>query len=162
MNQKIQDWLELSSKSVSVRNPISIHIDDLLGAQLEKDDIVNISTKAFLSLNKQIGQQQLTVIPLLVIPLRVIGNELSLAAPANLPILKNQLGDEPPSLYLLSRDSLRLTEACEEYKYPLPFELIPSLPKDVYVYFREFRNSQAIKNQWEFSRCVYVQRNPMF
>lgn len=161
MNQKIHNWLEVSLESLRLENPQTIHIDDLLEQKLNKNNVVELSAQAFLILAEIMKQKQLTAFPLLVIPMLVKNNQLSLAIPENLDALKDQLDDEPPSLYLMHQDSLRQLEVCEEYRHPLPFELIASPLINLYAYYREFRYEQARTNRWEFSRCIYVQPNPL-
>ncbi len=159
MNQKIQEWLEKELQHLSVRHPASIHLDALLDKNVGKDAIIDVSMETFLTLVEQVGETRLFVIPMLIIPLQVIGTQLTKEVPKDKAALIRELDDEPPSLYLLHPDTLKMVEFCEEYKCPLPFELAISSVYNLYIYYREFRCAEILTNQWEFSRCIYVRAN---
>lgn len=161
MDQKIHLWLTKELGNLSYENPISIHLDQLLGEEIEKGSLLDISIKAFLMLVDQLGDKRSLAIPLLVIPLKVIGSQLVMETPRDLAMLVNHLDYEPPSLYLLHPDILKYPEYCEEYKCPLPFQFVQLSTHNVYTYYREFRCEEALKNQWEYSRCIYIQLNPV-
>ena len=162
MNKKIQEWLAKEFDNLSVEHPMSIHLDDLLNEKVRKDTIIDVSVQAFITLIEQLKEKRTLTVPMLVIPLHIIGTQLAKEVPRDLAMLVNQLDDEPPSLYLLHPGILMHLEFCEEYKCPLPFELASSTTYKFYAYYREFRYAEALKNQWEFSRCIYIQPNPLF
>jgi len=156
-HQKIERWIEAGLKNLTVRNPISVHINDLLNIELEEPQIVSISLMSFTALVIGMRKRQMSAKPGLVIPLSTGSFHLTANVPSSLREIESQLDIETPSLYLLSWNIARCVEVYEEYKSPLAFELISASFKGAYAYYREFRDATAIKNGWEFSRCIYIE-----
>jgi hypothetical protein len=66
-------------------------------------------------------------------------------------------GSEPPSFYLITRHSDEMMELCEEYIKPLAFKELGKLGENIKVYYRSYRQADALTYGWEFSRCIYFE-----
>lgn len=157
LNQKIERWIENNLHLLASHNHLSIHIDTLLGEGINQSEIISTSLEVFTLLVGQTEKQKISARPGLVIPLLSDSYQLEAVVPQNLEEIENQLNDEPPSLYLLDCKVLKYLAIYEEYKCPLSLELFKDIREGTYIYYREFRDATAIKNEWEFSRCVYVE-----
>jgi hypothetical protein len=156
LHQRIEKWIANNLKLVSIYNPVSIHIDDLLGGDVKKSETISTSILAFLTLVKRMQELEMPAKPMLVILLINIGKKIKRAIPHNLVAIESQLDIEPPSLYLLDWSPAEYFETCEEYRSPLTFKLINNSIDGIYIYYREFRYAMGIENNWEFSRGIYV------
>ena len=148
------NWINKNIQKVSIKNPISIHINN----ECDAANLLERSLKLFefilncdldLKVNK----------PILVIPLKpvqIFSKEI---------IQFNQctelLSDEPPSIYIVNRSDSKICERCEEYKLPVNVPIITQ-KTDIFLYafYREFRNFLGITNDWEYERCLYLEAYP--
>ena len=161
LRQRIELWVEANLGSVSVRNPVSNHLDEVLGRPVERPDIIDLSLHAYAILVDQMQKLRMPAQPVLVIPLRSESIRLEATVPQDLPSIKSLWRQvEPPSLYLFSWDASRLLEVCEEYRAPLVFDPMPPPIAGTYAYYREFRDMAGIENNWEFTKGVYVEYFP--
>jgi len=161
LEKQIEGWVSANLKHVSLDNPVSIHIDMLVGKEVERSQLIPLSIEAFIALVKRIRKLQIPIQPTLAIPLVTLSNRVEMAAPHNLETLESQLPDrETPSLYLLDPNTWRGCENYEEYKAPLGFSLLARSTKGIYFCYRELRDGLAIKNNWEFARAVYAEFYP--
>jgi hypothetical protein len=155
LDKRISHWLTNSLPIVTVTNPVSIHLDDLLGESMA--DIISPAMQSFLILLEQLRIMQMPVKPGLVIPLVSLSNKIERAIPENLTSLKKQLCHEPPSLYLLDWATSEHQLEGEAYWSPLSFSILDVASSDIQIYYKEIRYSLAIKDDWEFARAVYVE-----
>jgi hypothetical protein len=156
MDSKIIQWLENELPHISLADPVSVHLEELLGRELKGEELVTRAVEVFSALVKELAVRGIRAIPLLAIPLHARSNRLTREVPQDLMALVEDLDMQTPSLYLLHRDAFSHAEFCEEYRYPLPFDLTGLPEAGFYAYYREFRYPDAIENDWEYTRCVYV------
>jgi hypothetical protein len=153
----VKSWVLENIPFVATNKFDSIHLDALLPGIYTKANSISLAKTTFLIL-EEVTKADLSVEPFLTIPLGYGTNKLAANCPQNMDELQNQWDDfEPPSLYMLSSESLIPPETWEEYKCPLPFNLFEE-DSPTYSYYREFRTLEDIKNDWEFFRCVYTRR----
>lgn len=71
--------------------------------------------------------------------------------------LKYGIGDEPPSLHLLTASICLKPEVHEEYRFPVSCPV--EFPQGVVSgsYYRCFRSAEDIGNNWEFVRALYIE-----
>jgi hypothetical protein len=157
MNLKIKSWLEENWHKAEGINFATIHLDipkNIGSSQLTiwALEIYQEALNHLISCNK-------TKKLVLVIPLQVLGNQLSQQFPTSQELLNTEISlEEPPTLYLLSNDFYSYKFCDEEYKVLLPF-LLKDTP-DILAYYREFRSPEAQAKAWEYSRCVYIEYFP--
>ncbi len=153
--QSVRKWVNSQIVSLSDTKIATIHLDDLLKRDIEKRDSLDVSAKVFCALIENIKNNE-NLMPVLVIALECV--ETFDNSIPDLNSITEQLSDEPPSIYLLHREVCKYLEICEEYKYPLSYDLInePELKKNIYWYYRIFRGHEAIQKNWEYSRCIYA------
>jgi hypothetical protein len=80
--------------------------------------------------------------------------------PKDIDELQSELSDEPPSLYILSRELPKKFDPVQEFKTPLNFSLFSGYEDQIDIQYREFRFHHAIQNNWEFLRVVYLEYFP--
>ncbi len=157
MENLLRIWIENSQEIIVREGYVSIHLDQLLEQHFEKDKILGVSINIFSQLVKYVILKDIKFIPLLTIPLHNGGNKITFSVPRKVEDILRDLGDEPPSLYLLEKQTDLGFDGCEEYRKPLSFDIVTrSVKGKTYSYYREYRDRQAIKSQWEFNRCLYT------
>jgi len=156
----IKQWLVTNLPTVSVTNPVTIHLDELIGDTIFEKNTLTVSIDVYQTLVEQLVALETPVKPGLVIPLVSSSRKLTMKVPLNLEELIHQRDqNEPPSLYLIDWRPNKTRVVCEEFHTPLSFNLL-TIGNQVYSYYREFRYSLGIKNNWEYSRAVYVEFFP--
>ncbi|NLD93285.1 MAG: hypothetical protein GX639_11530 [Fibrobacter sp.] len=142
--------------NVGMNNPISVHFDELLKGIYDSKNIVNQVLEAYTILINTMKVDVLkSIMPIVVIPLNPIERiDFSIVGWHN---CEANLSDEPPLLYLQSRESLKLLEIVEEYKVPLLIPNVDTMNREIISYFRIFRNKEAYENNWEYERCIYIE-----
>ena len=153
LKEGLRTWLRSSLPAVDILSPAHVHVDELVPDQMGGRRLLALAELGFSFILDELRQSNL--IPLLVIPL--VEGTLATRAPMDRASIANQLGAEPPSYYLMSSEAEKLTEDVEEYRVPLSPALFP-LIKKAFVYYRVFRDSEAMEKGWEFTRCVYVRQ----
>jgi len=154
MNEKVEHWLNDNLPQVTTQPALSIHLDELLDQPINPNEYIPLGLTAFGRLIELLQALQLPVKPMLVIPLTSHSNQISRIIPSNMSDLETELTPEPPSLYLLDWTPVEYFGVCEEYRSPLPFNLLAQ--SGVYVYYREYRYEMDIIHDWEFMRAIYV------
>lgn len=143
-----------------VRSPhafVSNHIDEIIVHLQLNQNLVSESLEAFAALVSIIRQKGDIVQPMLAIPLEYKYNYILREVPSNLEeIVRRRRAEEPPSLYLLPWDAWVQPVQHEEYRCPLPFDILHHQVIGINSYYREFRNLDDMANDWEFTGCVYV------
>jgi hypothetical protein len=150
-----------NSSRVGVHEPVSNHIDEVLGRKLERAETIPLSLRAFTVLVDEIGKLAQFVQPMLSIPLTSESNKLSAAVPQDFQSMMEEWRDrEPPSLYLLDWELPKYLYSYEEYRRPLPFHLFsPPIP-GVDEYYNEFRFPPDIESDWDYVRSVNAKYYP--
>lgn len=157
----LQPWLDENLALVSATNPISDHIDRLLGEKPSPAQMVTISMRAFCTLITLLERLRMPVRPAMFIPLISHSATLTLTPPRSLNEIAAQLSDEPPGLYLLSWEHNRASWPEEIYSVPLTFPLLPDLPSGILTTYQEARHGQDITDGEEFSHALRVDYFPL-
>jgi len=147
-------WLVESLASIDDCGYVTSHISNVIDFKYSKDEIKKISIDILLDLvNSEVYKNNSTrLMALLVVPL--ICSQSIMLWNENLSIV-DQMCDEDPSIYLLDRNNIKLLESIEEYKVPINLSGLEDISFN--VYYRCFRNDEAIKNSWEFNRSIYIE-----
>lgn len=151
----IEEWIQQELGKVTIRNPSSKHIDELLVDMPVKEDRLDISFELFGHLIKRLQEMGFPKKPVLIIPLKSANSKIEQRTPRSQEEIEQQFSIEPPSLYLVDWDQARVKNVLEQYRVPLPFELNDA--EGIYVTYRESRDKFAIENDWEVSRNIYVE-----
>jgi hypothetical protein len=157
---KLFDWIKTNGNNLAGSAFITEHVDVFLSANWP-DGVIGTTIKLFSSAVHFVEKESLAANPLITFPLKTKGKQLSMSSPHSVESLSSDLDmNEPPSLYLLSRELKLYKYDMEEYISPVTF-LLPGLDYlQTKVYYREYRTTLAIKNNWEFSRVLYVEYYP--
>jgi hypothetical protein len=154
MNEKLEHWLNDTLSQVTAEHALSIHLDELLEKPINLNEYLTLGLVAFGQLVELLQILQFPIKPMLVIPLASHSSQISRIIPSSMSDLETELTPEPPSLYLLDWTPVECFGVCEEYRSPLPFNLLTQ--SGVYVYYREYRYEMDILHDWEFMRAIYV------
>lgn len=157
---RVQNWITENISLVSAKHPVSIHIDELLGRKFKGQESLRISLDAFEQVINILLKNGVPVQPSLTIILESESKKIELNIPKNRKEIVAQLAPEPPSVYLVSWDASKYLSVIEEYKTPLPFDLLLNEVEGVITYYIEYRGSIGIENDWEFSRAIYLDYYP--
>lgn len=163
-SQKARIWALKTLKTLTARQSVSIHIDELLSldrSTLSEQDLLNISCIVYkVVLERVVKSGELDRInPVLVIALKEHEHD-GISNLGDIPV-DEQLSSSPPEIHLICRDFSQVNQEREEYRISLPSNIIPALSETgVSLYFSCFRNSVGIHNNWEFARSVVVEYYP--
>lgn len=160
LEKAIEQWSTKNIDQVSINNPISNHLDEILGIKIPRYETIATSCRAFGYLAELIKKTQHRVKPTLVIRLLTISANLGMNVPYSWEAIEDQLTHEPPSLYLLDWEIVKGYTVREEFSSPLPFQLMEEIPDKIYVYYKEFRSAEDIENNWEVARGIYIEYFP--
>jgi hypothetical protein len=156
----IKQWFLENKDRVTPVHPISAHISDLLGRRITKKSMLSVSFASLLVVIRESKSLGNPVKIFLIIPLNSISNKISFQIPQDLKNIQADLCDEPPSIYLKSWEMARQSTIVEEYKIPIKLDLPTEFEDQLYVYYSECRYEIAFVNNWEFSRCIFVEYYP--
>jgi hypothetical protein len=101
-----------------------------------------------------------------VFPLLSKWKKIRLKVPSTLEEIETELDIEPPSLFLETWETRKNYERIEEYRYPidsnllLDSEMTIKAIENFFSYYREFRYSEALLENFEYSRCIYIEYFP--
>lgn len=154
------NWVNDNFTEVTEKQPISIHIDELLGTKVKGEEALDASLDAYRNIIAFLEKESVPVQPSLTIILHGDNKGMNFIPPKNKEEIISQLGLEPPSIYLLSWDSSKYLSVNEQYKKPLGFNLLHHKVEGVFTYYIEYRNQIGIENDWEFSRAIYLDYFP--
>ncbi len=159
----IKEWLEsITSYSIlPTDGHAHIHIDDLLDITLPNPDAVGISIQAFKTLIKYVGKWETPVKLSLAIPMKSIGNKISLMVPQNIEDITSQLDFEPPSLWVIDWQSfysptLLRPIILEEYRSPIGFNIMEINDKSIVTYYHEYRSKEEFETNQVIHRQIYI------
>jgi hypothetical protein len=156
LRSTVKKWVRDNINEVRLKNPVSIHINELIDETIKPTKIIEKSIEAFEIVVSSLNEDELVKIkPILTCPLNPV-EEFSVEMKDWENCLKD-ISDEPPSIYLQDRNSEKLLEAVEEYRIPISSPIIKTINYRPYSFYRIFRNMDAIKNDWEYERCIYTE-----
>ena len=153
---KLRAWVEKAIPSVHDRAPLSFHVDAFLGDLSSGASPVGDAIQVFGSLVLIVDLVRFK--PMLVVPL-IPSDELD---PRHVEWSEaaSQLKEEPPSLYLLSRDVDKFLQRAEEYRCPVARPVLPGIEGDYASYYRCYRSAMGREWGWDFERCLYLEAYP--
>jgi hypothetical protein len=148
-------WVQLMIDKVAPLSPQSIHLDELLKDVLPttSEISINIALECFKTAVKELEDNALKIKTILVWP---IGHSEKLI----MEVPQLECGEEPPSLYLADREDDRYYELSEEYRIPISPLYLTQFNKNAQCFYRCFRTAEAIKGNWEYERCIYIEHYP--
>jgi hypothetical protein len=156
---KVNNWVSDIFKDIEKHIPKDIHIDELLSMEIDRGDLITYSCSAFDLIIDQLQNRHFSGKVVLAFPLNIRGRKISMKPPKDYADFENQLDTlTPPSIFVFSWDISKYMEYVEEYIVPVEYDLPIKIDKEkTLVYFREHRNGLSLVNQWEFSRCIYIE-----
>lgn len=159
----IQKWVLDGPNEYAANKNSSLHINELINCCTDTNQVIEITLQALSILQSVLREHKLDVKCGVVFPLEVLGNKLEFAVPKSMYAMNAamDLKHEYPSLYYYDWSLVKLPESCEEYRCPLPFAFSQLLSDEFLIYYRESRDLQAIKKDWEFSRGIYIEASSM-
>lgn len=156
---KVESWLSAAIRSVTPRNPESIHIDDLLGLSAPRNAVA-LGVRCYSKLIRLLDGHELDrLLPVLTIPLRASERLDPVAVPWSRA--EEEASSEPPSIYVVCREVAGMLQEAEEYRCPIePSHRLPELGVKYSSYYRCFRWIEGLANDWEFERVIYLETYP--
>lgn len=148
--------------TVTAYNPQTKHITDILERPLiANKEIFGISLLAIRILARELQMLNNPLKAGLVIPLQSDFKQIINKVPNSFEdILIEMEKHDPPSLILESWEIARNFTITEEFRTPLKFPLFDEPLQKFYFYYREFRYERDYINDWEYSRCIFVEYYP--
>jgi hypothetical protein len=148
----VEAWIAKDLHLLTPLNPVHIHSTDLLeGQEGTGQQLLKAIRLPFLHTIDVLGERLVDVMPVLVIPLESTAT-LVCEPP---PLESLDLSAEPPSIYLLHRDSAKTFRPGEQYRRFLRnFTLFDRDSEDVFFFFEAFRSERESGAAWEFVRSI--------
>ncbi len=159
-SDKIEKWFLQASTQVFPHKPVSIHMDELLGVHVNKEEYLSTSLGVFLILLEKIKSMDASFQLILGIPLISRRNKIKFLVPKDQSAMERDFTDTPPNIYLVSWETKKYLNIIEGYECPLPFNLFSPPLEGVYIRYSESRGEISIKNNFEFARNVSVEYFP--
>lgn len=119
---------------------------------------IQLAAEVYEFVLERLGDHSSEIKAVLFLPLR----ETKVLAPIPPPRghLVDALGEEPPSVYLISREVDMFLYVREEYRVPYELELAMASRPDVFCWYRAHRDTEAYENDWEYSRSIMIEHYP--
>jgi len=156
---KLQTWLEEALRHVAPKAPQHIHIDQLGASAATREDSLLLANEAYTFVLERLGDRTTEAKAVLFLPLQ--DRETLDPRPPSRERLVEELGHEPPSVYLLSREVEKSLYIREEYRVPYDLSLLPVASRpDVFTWYRVHRDEEAYKQGWEYSRHLMLEHYP--
>ncbi len=151
-------WMSEALKRLSPRQPAHLHLDPLGVSASTKETALRLASDAYGLVLDQLGDRAREVKALLFLPLHS-SESLSLSPPP-LNQLSAEFGEEPPSIYLLSRSADTFLYVREEYRVPYALNIPASDRADVFTWYRVHRDEESYRQGWEYSRSIVLEHYP--
>lgn len=153
--RKLRAWIDDSIRSDHRKPFITSHVDEFLGEISNRHELLDKSLDLLHELVKASVEQKIIedFTPLLVVSLEASENILFWNRSVS---VVEEMIEEPPALYLVSRMSNREGNQYQEYKFPIHLELVDFKKYNFDVYYRCWRDRVGIENNWEYSRAIYI------
>jgi hypothetical protein len=141
--------------------PLTIHLDALLDASIDQQNLVAVSFETYRVLIDQLEALGIpdTVTPTLSIPLEL--SEALIVGPFDAETLVEQINyNQPPSLYLTERSLQTKLNQIERYDFPLRTSELVENTNGIYVKYHTGRALEDIENGWEYGRSIVAEYYP--
>jgi len=156
---RLRTWLDAALGHVTPKAPQHIHIDQLGASQTTREDSLLFANEAYTFVLEHLGDRTTEAKVVLFLPLRDM--ETLDPRPPSQERLVRELGHEPPSVYLLSREVEKSLYIREEYRVPYELSLLPVASRaDIFTWYRIHRDEEAYRQGWEYSRHVMLEHYP--
>ena len=153
LSKNIKNWVQSEIPLMKFPEPLTAHINVLLGESIKQQDLIDVTWEAYLELLVQTKTIADRYMPCLIIPL-ICTAELDLQGPTQSTLDQHLDTHEPPSLYVIDRNIFRYHRVEEKYIRPLHFGIFSSAEENVYTEYVTFRDAVDIKNNWEYTRFI--------
>jgi hypothetical protein len=151
-------WMSEALNRLSPHRPAHLHLDQLGVSAPTKGTALRLATTAYELVLDHLGDRAREVKALLFLPLHSSEN-LNLSPPP-LNQLSAQSGEEPPSIYLLSRRADTFLYVREEYRVPYALNIPVADRADVFTWYRVHRDEESYRQGWEYSRSIVLEHYP--
>lgn len=158
LKTKLQTWLDEALRHIAPKSPQHIHIDQLGASEANGEDSLLLANEAYTFVLECLGERATEAKAVLFLPLQDM--ETFALRPPSREQLIEELGHEPPSLYLLSREVEKCLYIREEYRVPYALSLPVASRPDVFSWYRVHRNEEAYRQGWEYSRHIMLEHYP--
>ena len=156
LKAKLQTWLDEALRHVATKSPQHIHIDQLGASDATGEDSLLFANETYTFVLERLENRTTDVKAVLFLPLQ--DTETFVLRPPSREQLIKELGHEPPSVYLLSREVEKFLYIREEYRVPYELSLLPVASRpDVFTWYRVHRDEEAYRQGWEYSRHIMLE-----
>jgi hypothetical protein len=161
LRSAVKSWVRDIPRILPATGADHMHIDDLLKlcGQTSSSPIQE-ALDAYLILVDALRPRLAKIMPLVVISLRET-SRLQIKAP-DLSRLRAAMGDSPPSLFIVSRDSRKLLNNSEHYRRPLTFDPFEPSRRDIHFFYETFRQEIHKNQRRGYVRSVVGEHYPNF
>ena len=151
-------WLSTALSAVTPTNPVHIHLDELVDDPRHAHSL-SMAIELWLMMVDILKPRLGELSAELMLPIGGETRRLRTGAPSWDSIRRLVTRqDEPPALYLIDRRGWMLWSTDEEYR--IPIAVPPSLPDGTKACYSSRRSADAVRDNWEYGRCVFVQWYP--
>jgi len=164
LQQQVVEWIKFALQTrhdPPLSKPLTIHLNQLLGAPIDRENLIAVSFQTFRVLIEQMEAIGIpdTIMPSMNVPLEC--TEVLIPGPFDASALLKQINyNEPPSLYLTERTLRTKLRAIERYEFPLRASDFLEHSGDVHVYYNATRSREDIENGWEYGRYIAAEYYP--
>lgn len=164
LHRQVAEWIGFvlqTRHNPPLSKPLTIHLDQLLGKPIDRENLVAVSFETLQVLIEQLDVLGIpdSIMPSLYIPLECA--EALVAGPIDVETLVEEINyNQPPSLYLTERALQTQLRAYEQYIFPLRASDFLENGSDVHVYYNATRSLEDIKNGWEYGRTIVAEYYP--
>jgi hypothetical protein len=155
---KLQTWLDEALRHLAPKSPQHIHIDQLGASEAIGEAALLLANEAYTFVLERLGDRTTEAKAVLFLPLSDM--ETFVPRSPSREQLIEELGHEPPSVYLLSREVEKRLYIREEYRVPYELSLPVASRPDVFTWYRIHRSETAYREGWEYSQHIMLEHYP--
>ncbi len=155
LNKQIANWIIENLPLVSRQEAQTIHLDDLMGRDLDPSEVSPVAWQVFTCLLKQIEDLGMPAQPVVIIFLEEISNRIEKAVPASPEAIERQVALTPPGMYLVDWSVRRNPE----YKASLPATFFGREIDGVHISYEEYLSPFSQPDE-EYGRAIIIEYLP--
>lgn len=161
LTKTVKDWLtvELNNKPQRAIDLVTIHVDELLGYELQGYEVLRTPCRLFEILIAESIHLHSDFIPQLRFPLGY-SEKLILEIPQSFLLNLPPNFDESPSLCLVKRELYGTRTDLECYIRPLHLSLFENYDAEISTYYQSQRTVDEMVNSQPFQRLICAGYNP--
>lgn len=157
----IRAWVDANLFQVSIWDPVSTHVNQLMGAYEPEQGWFAEALCAFSVLVEYVHTIGDPAQPAIGITLREGERKVQQDIPRSVQDIEGQWRNvEPPSLYMLDWNICKSHIAVERYHVPLAFSLMMPAIDGVYATYEEVRSTEDARSNEPFARFVMARYVP--